>query len=321
MMRVTSALATLLTGIFTFAAPSQAQQYPDRPVKIVVGFAAGSGPDLQARTVGQQLAIDLGQQFYVENKLGANGTIAARAVATAEPDGYTLLFSSSSIAPTPYIYKNTGYDLLKDLRPIATVGELDGIFMLVNASSPVKTVPEFIAYAKQNNVAYGSPGVGNELHLKAELFRRKAGIEMQHIPYKGASEVITALLSGAVQVMFVTPPSVVGLIQEGRVRPLAFTGSKPFAAFPDVPLMKQYLPDYVQGSWGMFFAPGKTPDAIVNQLNTAIHTALREPSVAATMQRDGYMPDTRNAAETAAFFRQKVEECDDLVKAAGIQSN
>ena len=174
---------------------------------------------------------------------------------------------------------------------------------------------------KKNDMAYGSPGVGNELHLKAELFRRKAGIEMQHIPYKGASEVITALLSGAVQVMFVTPPSVVGLIQEGRVRPLAFTGSKPFAAFPDVPLMKQYLPDYVQGSWGMFFAPGKTPDAIVNQLNTAIHTALREPSVAAIMQRDGYMPDTRNAAETAAFFRQKVEECDDLVKAAGIQSN
>ena len=148
-MRAISALATLLTGIFTFAAPSQAQQYPDRPVKIVVGFAAGSGPDLQARTVGQQLAIDLGQQFYVENKLGANGTIAARAVATAEPDGYTLLFSSSSIAPTPYIYKNTGYDLLKDLRPIATVGELDGIFMLVNASSPVKTVPEFIEYAKE----------------------------------------------------------------------------------------------------------------------------------------------------------------------------
>lgn len=318
MMRAISALATLL-GVFPL--PSQAQQYPDRPVKIVVGFAAGSGPDLQARTVGQQLAIDLGQQFYVENKLGANGTIAARSVATAAPDGYTLLFSSSSIAPTPYIYKNTGYDLLNDLRPIVTVGELDGIFMLVNASSPVKTVPEFIAYAKQNNVAYGSPGIGNELHLKAELFKRMAGIEMQHIPYKGASEVTTALLSGAVQVMFVTPPSVMGLIQEGRVRPLAFTGSKPFAAFPDVPLMQQYLPDYVQGSWGMFFAPGKTSDAIVNQLNATIHAALLNPSVAAVMQRDGYMPDTRNAAETAAFFRQKVEECDDLVKATGIQAN
>jgi tripartite-type tricarboxylate transporter receptor subunit TctC len=320
MMRVILVLAALL-GVFALASQSQAQQYPDRPVKIVVGFAAGSGPDLQARTVGQQLAIDLGQQFYVENKLGANGTIAARSVATAAPDGYTLLFSSSSIAPTPYIYKNAGYDLLNDLRPIATVGELDGIFMLVNTSSPVKTAPEFIAYAKTNAVAYGSPGVGNELHLKAELFKRMAGIEMQHIPYKGASEVTTALLSDAVQVMFVTPPSVIGLIQEGRVRPLAFTGSKPFAAFPDVPLMKQYLPDYVQGSWGMFFAPGKTPDTIVNHLNTAIHAALLQPSVAAIMQRDGYMPDTRNAAETAAFFRQKVEECEDLVKAAGIQAN
>ena len=255
MMRVISALAALL-GVCSLASQSQAQQYPDRPVKIVVGFAAGSGPDLQARTVGQQLAIDLGQQFYVENKLGANGTIAARSVATAAPDGYTLLFSSSSIAPTPYIYKNTGYDLLNDLTPIATVGELDGIFMLVNAASPVKTVPEFIAYAKKNGV-----------------------------------------------------------------RPLAFTGSKPFRAFPEVPLMKQYLPDFVQGSWGMFFAPGKTPDPIINQLNTAVHAALLNPTVASVMQRDGYMPDTRNAAKTASFFRQKVEESADLVKAAGIQAN
>jgi tripartite-type tricarboxylate transporter receptor subunit TctC len=317
--RPISMLSALLASVVTLAAQAQAQQYPDRPVRIVVGFAAGSGPDIQARTVGQQLSISLGQQFLVENRLGANGTIAARSVATAAPDGYALLFSSSSIAPTPYVYKNTGYDLLTDLKPIATVGELDGIFMLVDAKSPVKSVPEFIDYAKKNNVAYGSPGVGNELHLKSELFKRMAGIEMQHIPYKGASEVMTALLSGAVQVMFVTPPSVAGLIKDGRVRALAFTGSKPFAAFPDVPLMKQYLPDYVQGSWSMFFAPARTPDAISDKLNTAIHAALREPSVAAIMQRDGYIPDTRNAAETAAFFRQKVEEAGDLVRAAGIQ--
>ena len=312
MMRVISALATLL-GVFPLASQSQAQQYPDRPVKIVVGFAAGSGPDLQARTVGQQLAIDLGQQFYVENKLGANGTIAARSVATAAPDGYTLLFSSSSIAPTPYIYKNTGYDLLNDLKPIATVGELDGIFMLVNASSPVETVPEFIAYAKKNNVAYGSPGVGNELHLKAELFKRMAGIEMQHIPYKGASEVTTALLSGAVQVMFVTPPSVMGLIQEGRVRPLAFTGSKPFAAFPDVPLMKQYLPDYVQGSWGMFFAPGqdtrcdrqcaehghpRRPAKPIGQLRSCSVTAICR--IRATQQRRRHSSVKRSKSATTS---------------------
>jgi tripartite-type tricarboxylate transporter receptor subunit TctC len=318
MIRLLALASFLLSGL-SFAA--LAQTYPDRPVHVYVGYAAGSGPDIQARTVSQALSTALGQSFVVENRTGANGTLAARAVAQATPDGYTLLFSSSSIAPTPFVYKNLGYNLLTDLTPIVTVGELDGIFMLVDAKSPIRSVPEFIAYAKDNSVFYGSPGVGNELHLKAELFNQQAGIRMQHVPYRGASEVMTGLLSGAVQVMFVTPPSVVGLLREGRVRALAFTGSKPFAAFPDVPLMKQYLPNYVQGSWGMFFAPAKTPEAIVGTLNGVIHAALLQPAVAAVMQRDGYMPDTRNPAETVVFFRKKVEEAAELVKAAGIEPN
>ena len=306
----------LVTGLSS-AAP--AQSWPERPIHVYVGYAAGSGPDIQARTVSQALSTALGQSFVVESRTGANGTLAARAVAQAAPDGYTLLFSSSSIAPTPFVYTNLGYDLLTDLAPVATVGELDGILMLVDARSAIRSVPEFIVWAKANRVLYGSPGIGNELHLKAELFNRQAGIRMEHVPYRGASEVMTGLLSGAVQVMFVTPPSVVGLLREGRVRALAFTGSKPFPAFPDVPLMKQYLPDYVQGSWGMFFAPARTPRAVVDRLNAAIHAALLDPAVAGVMQRDGYMPDTRNAAETAAFFRTQVEEARELVKAAGIE--
>jgi tripartite-type tricarboxylate transporter receptor subunit TctC len=304
---------------FTFAA--LAQTYPARPIHVFVGYAAGSGPDIQARTVAQALSNSLGQPFVVENRPGANGTIAARAVAQAEPDGYTLLFSSSSIAPTPYIYKDLGYDLVGDLKPIATIGELDGVFMLVDAKSPIKSVPELIEYAKNNRVLYGSPGVGNELHLKAELFNQQAGVKMVHVPYKGASEVMTGLLSGAVQVMFVSPPSVMGLIREGGVRALAFTGSKPFPSFPDVPLMKQYLPQYVYGSWGMFFAPAKLSDAILTKLNGAIHAALLQPAVAEIMQRDGYMPDRRDAAETAAFFRKQVQETAEIVKAAGIEPN
>ena len=325
--RFTSAGAWLVSFSLSFslslllAAAAQAQTYPDRPVHVLVGFGAGSGPDIQARTVSQAMGAALGQAFIVENRPGANGTLAARAVTQAEPDGYTLLFSSSSIAPTPYIYKSLGYNLLTDLKPIATIGQLDGVFMLVDARSPITSVPELIAYAKKNRVLYGSPGVGNELHLKAELFNQQAGIRMEHVPYKGAAEVMTGLLSGAVQVMFVTPPSVVGLIKQGTVRALAFTGSKPFAAFPDVPLMKQYLPAYVKGSWALFLAPGKTPDALVNKLNGAVHAALLQPEVAGIMQRDGYMPDTRDAAETAAFFRQQVEETAATVKAAGIEPN
>jgi tripartite-type tricarboxylate transporter receptor subunit TctC len=318
MVRLFASAGALLVWLAPMA---QAQTYPNHPVHVLVGFAAGSGPDIQARTVANALGAALGQPFVVENRPGANGTIAARALAQAEPDGYTLLHSSSSIAPTPYIYKNLGYDLLTDIKPIATIGELDGVFVLVDAKSPIKSVPELIAYAKKNRVLYGSPGVGNELHLKAELFNQQAGVKMEHVPYKGTSEVMTGLLSGAVQVMFVTPPSVLGLLKEGSVRALAFTGSKPFPAFPDVPLMKQYLPKYIEGSWAMFFAPAKTPDIVMNKLNGTIHAVLLQPAVANVVQRDGYMPDTRNAAETAAFFRQKVEETADMVKAAGIEPN
>lgn len=317
MIRLLVTLLLVLPG-----AVAGAQQFPQHAVKIVVGFAAGSGPDIQARTVAQQLSTAFGQSFYVENRLGANGTIAARSVVQSAPDGHTMLFSSSSITPTPHIYKNLGYDTLKDLRPVATVGILDGMFMLVDAKSPIKTLPEFIAKAKTERVLYGSPGVGNILHLAAELFNQKAGISMQHVPYKGASEVMNALLGGSVQVMFVTPPSVMGLLQQGRVRALAFTGSKPFPAFPDVPLMKDMLPGYEpMGSWGMFFVPGKTPDAVVERLNAAIRAALQAPTVASVMQRDGYVPDNRSAAETAEFFRKEVERIGHAVAAARIEPN
>src|SRR5665213_356940 len=311
----------LFAMILTFAPGlAQAQQYPDRPVRIVVGYAAGSGPDIQARTLAQQLGNDLGQSFIVENKLGANGTIAARSVVQAAPDGYTLFFSSNGIAPTPYIYKNLGYNIFTDLKPIATIGQLDGLFMLVDAKLPYKNLQEFIDAAKKTRLLYGSPGIGNGLHLATELFSKAAGISMQHIPYKGASEVMNAMLAGNVNVMFVTPPSVMGLLKSGRVRALAFTGTKPFPAFPDVPLMSSVLADFKPiGSWGMFFAPGKTPDFIVEKLNLAIRAALQKPDVASVMQRDGYFPDDRNVAQTVAFFRKEVEAAADAVKAAGIQ--
>ena len=302
--------------------PAQAQQYPAHPVRVLVGFAAGSGPDLQARTIAQQLATDLKQSFFIENRLGANGTIAARAVATAAPDGLTLLFSSSSFAPTPHIYNSLGYDTLTDLRPIATSGILDGLLALVDEKSPIKSIADLIAAAKAGRVLYGSPGVGNVLHLAPEMFAQKAGITLQHVPYKGSSEVANALLSGSVQLMFVTPVSVIGLVKEGRMRALAFTGTKPFPEFPDVPLLKDLVPGYQPiGSWGMFYAPGKTPDDIANKLNGAIRDALKVPAVADVMRRDGYVPDNRSAAETAAFFRSQVEAMGVAVRAAKIAPN
>ena len=182
MLRLLSFLALVLPPM---ADTAQAQQYPDHPIRVIVGYAAGSGPDIQARTVAAQLGLDLGQQFVVENRTGANGTIGARSVVQSKPDGYTLLFSSNGIAPTPYIYKNLGYDIFTDLTPVATIGVLDGLFMLVDAKSAYKTLQEFLDHAKRSRAVYGSPGVGNGLHLAAEIFSKKAGISMQHIPYKG----------------------------------------------------------------------------------------------------------------------------------------
>lgn len=320
MIRMPKAIAILALANALVIANAQAQQnYPDHAVKIIVGTSAGSGPDVLARTVAAQLTDELGQQFYVENRPGANTTIAVRLVTQAEPDGYTLLFTSSSVTPTPYIYKKLPYDLVEDLTPIATTGILDGYLMLVNPELPVKTVPEFIAYAKKNRALYGSPGVGNSLHLVAEIFSGHTGIQMQHITYKGAAQISTALMAKNIQVMFVTPPSVVGLIKSGKLRAIGYTGHKPFPELPDVPLIRQILPGFdVFGSWGMFLAPAKTPPAIINKLNAAIQKALTVPKVANVVGRAGYVPDGRNAEETAKFFRKEVKDAADAVKAAKI---
>ncbi len=322
MRHLMQAIAALAVASGVSAAAAQAQHYPNRPIRVIVGFAAGSGPDILARAVSAQLGVDLGQSFFVENRTGANGTIGAKAVVDAAPDGHTLLYSSSAITTTPYIYKNISFDVLRDLAPIATVGILDGYLMLVNPSLPVHTVAEFIAHAKKNRVLYGSPGVGNLLHLTAELFNVKAGISMEHVPYKGASEVVTALLQGSIQVMFVTAPSSLPLVKEGKLRAIGHTGTKPFPELPDLPLVSAALPGFsTAGSWGMFFAPAKASPAIVDKLNAAVQHALKAPAVADVVQRAGYEPDGRSAAQTAEFFRQEVVAAGEAVRAAGIQPN
>lgn len=300
------------------AATADAQSYPNRPVKVMVGFAAGSGPDVLARAVAAQLGADLGQQFYVENRTGANGTLAINAVVQSEPDGHTLLFTSSSITPIPHLYRNLNFDIARDLAPVATCGILDGFLMLVHPDLPVRTVPEFIEYAKKNRVLYGTPGFGNILHVVTELFRLKAGIEMDHIPYKGASEVANALLGRSIHVMFVTPPSVLGLVRENKLRAIGYTADKPFPALPDVPVM----PGYVGfGSWSMVLAPAKTPAPVVAKLNAAIQKAMEVPKVKSVVQRAGYVPDGRSPAQTAEFFRGEVRRVGEAVKAARIQPN
>jgi len=316
---VVTALA-LVTGL---AAPvAAADDYPTRPVRILVGTAAGSGPDVLARAVAAQLSNDLGQNFFVENRTGANATLAARAVAQSQPDGYTLLFSSSSLVVAPYVLSNMGFDLKNDLVPVASAGIVDGYLMLVHPDLPAKTVPEFIEYAKKNPVTYGTPGVGNPLHLASEVFRREAGIEMQHVPFRGSSEVVSAIMGKTVTVMFVTPAGVMGNVRDGQLRAIAFTGTKPFPEFPDVPLVKASLPTFsVPGTWGIFFAPSKTPPQILEKLNKAILAAVKAPVVSKVTRTGGYIPDNRSVADIKTFFLQELEQAGKDAKAAGLKPN
>ena len=305
---------------FLWLVSAIAQTYPTKTIKVLVGFAAGSGPDIQAHTVAQQLSLQLNQAVYIENRMGANGTIAAKSVALSNPDGYTLLFSSSSISSTPYVYKNPGFDLLKDLRAVASVGILVGMLVLVNAKSSMVTISDLVDKAKKERLMYGSPGVGNIIHLASESINLNAGIGMEHIPYKGTSEVMTGLLSDSIQVMVATPPSVLNLVLEGKVRALAFTGSKKFAPLPEVPLLKEMYPSFDPiGSWGIFFAPSKTPIEVVDKLNAAVREAVKVSNVASLLQRDGYFPDNRNAQEANAFFRNEVLRMKEPFRAAKIE--
>ena len=301
---------------------AQAQTYPDKPVKVIVGFSAGSGPDVIARAISAQLTNDLKQQFYVENRTGANGALAIKSLITSEPDGYTVLYSSSSISSVPHVYKSLGHDIMKEMIPVATSGILDGYFMLVNPATPVKSVAEFIDYAKKNRVVYGSPGVGNVLHLAAEMFKLKAGIEMEHVPFRGASDVTAALMQGSIQVMFVTPPSVLPLVEGGQVRAIGFTGSKRFPPTPNVPLVSETVPTFpVTGSWGMFYLPQKTPKPVVDKLNAAIRAAMTSEIVDKAVVKSGYIPDNRSAEQTAEFFRKEVDAAGEAVRAARIEPN
>jgi tripartite-type tricarboxylate transporter receptor subunit TctC len=185
--------ACLIAALALSTGVAVAQDYPTRTITAIVPFPPGGPTDTITRIVAEHMSRTLGQTIIIENIGGAGGTLGMTRAVQAKPDGYTILYSSNGIAPTPYIYKNLGYDIFTDLTPIASVGVLDGLFMLVDAKSPYKTLQQFIAHAKKDRAVYGSPGVGNGLHLAAEIFSKKAGISMQHIPYKGASEVMTGM--------------------------------------------------------------------------------------------------------------------------------
>jgi tripartite-type tricarboxylate transporter receptor subunit TctC len=296
-----------------------ADTYPSRTIRVVVPFAPGGAPDIVARIVAAALEKPLGQSLIVENRTGANGIVGMQAVASAEPDGYTLLNVPPAFVINPSVYKTLPFDIFKDFAPVANIGISDGYLMLIRPGLPVNSVAELIDYAKSHRLLYGSAGVGNTLHLAAALFAAKAGVEMQHVPYRGAAPVMTALLSGTVDLAFASPTAS-SYVTSGQLRAIGFTGKKPLAELPDVRPIRETLSSFdIEGSWEGWLAPGKTPRDIVAKLNAAMRAALKEPALADAIIKAGYEPADMPPDEFAAFLHAEAARYAEAVKAAKIE--
>ena len=315
--RVCAALAAIVVANAVFA-----QNYPNRAVRVVVAAATG-GPDLVARVIAAKLAEQLGQPFVVENQPGANGIVGAQTVAKAAPDGYTVLVYSSGFVINPYVYKSLPYDTEKDFIPVTNLVTNGGLLFSVNSNLPVKSLKEFIDYAKQPGVhlAYSTPGVGNTWHLATEVFDNVVGIKMTHIPYKGGGPATAAAAAGEVQVVLASPPPLMPHYKSGRVRALAFSGEKRHPSFPEVPTMAEAgVPAYRHdGGWFGMFAPAGTPMEIVEKLAAEVRKAEQDPAVLERIANSGAFPAAATPAEFKKFIQSELKAYGEQAKIANIQ--
>lgn len=306
-----------LLGIETAAA----QSWPTRPVRVVIPFPPGGNIDPLARVLFKYMAPELGQPIIIDNRSGANGILGSDIVAKATPDGYTFLYTPFAFAINPAIMKNMPFDVLKDFVPVTNVGLGTGYLLVINPSLPAKSVKELIALAKQKPLRYSTPGVGNGQHLAGALFAKRAGVEMLHVPYRGGSAAITAVMGGEVDIHF--PSATAGLpqVQAGKVRALGFTGAKRLSALPEVPTIAEAgLPGYVSDAgWHAMFAPAKTPPAIVSRMHAAVHKALEVPAVRDSLLQSGYEPQGLPPAEWAKAFREDVKRYAEICRIAKIE--
>jgi tripartite-type tricarboxylate transporter receptor subunit TctC len=302
------------------AGPAAAQAWPAKPVRIVVPFTPGGGLDIQARLFGKKFYETLGQTFVVENRTGAGGLIGAEAVARSAPDGYTLLFSSASLAVNVSLYKKLAFDPVKDFDPVSWVSSVP-LVLVVHPSVPVKSVPELVALARKRAGQFNasSNGIGTTSHLSIEMLKQYAGVAVTHVPYKGGGPATTAVLSGEVDIAFVPVLSAQPFMKSGKVKVLAVTTGKRSSILPDVPAMKSFYPEFESDNWYAFFVPAGTPQDIVAKLNGEILKALKAPDVIDYLSHDGADPVGSTPAELAANYRREIVKYAKLIKAANIQ--
>lgn len=296
-----------------------AQQWPQRPVRIVVPYAAGGNTDTIARLTAQRLSEALGQQFIVENRGGAGGAIAADFVAKSAPDGYTLCVCAlSQLVPVP-LTQQVAYDPLKDFTPISNIGA-NGFVITVNTSVPAKTLPEFIAYAKANpgKLNYGSGGMGSLTHLAAALFVQRVGIDMTHVPYKGGAPALTDTIAGQVQMYAASPSEVIGLTNSDRVRLLGISSLKPISQLPNVPAISQFYPGFQSLTWNGMIGPANMPRSIVDTLSREIMKMLKDPAFIERLQKAGVEPVLTTPEEFAQEIRDEYNMLSEVITKAGI---
>lgn len=298
-----------------------AQSYPTHPVRIIVGFAAGSTTDILARLIGQWLSQRLGQQFIVENRPGAGGNVGAETVVNAPPDGYTLLMVPPAVAANPTLYQHLSFDFLRDTSPVAGVVRVPNV-VEVNPSVPVKTIPELIAYAKANSgkVTFASAGIGTASHLAGQLFNTMTGANLQHVPYRGDGPAMADLIGGQVQVGFATMTASIGYIRADRLRPLAVCTSKRSEALPDIPTVADFVPGFEASSWFGIAAPKATPAEIIDRLNRETNAGLADPRIKARIADMGGMLLSGSPADFGKLIAAETEKWGQVIRAANIKA-
>ncbi len=315
-------LALLSAALLALApASSHAQSYPSKTIKLVVPFGPGGPTDLAARTVAQVVQSGLGQNVVIENRPGAGGATGTKSVASAAPDGYTMLIgTSATLSVVPALVKNPGYDPIKSFAPVAKISDSTTI-LIVPPDFPANSIKELVAYEKANpgKLSYASAGYGNQTQLAAELLLARAGIKAVHVPYKSGAEMVTAVLSGQVQMTFPDISILLPLIQEKKVKALAVTSAARHPQLPDVPTMAESgIPDYVTTFWTGVIMPAGTPPDIVNKLNVAINDGLKSPSVGDSLGRVGAQPAPGSPQEFGNFIADEMRKWSAIAKTAGI---
>jgi tripartite-type tricarboxylate transporter receptor subunit TctC len=313
-------LATGAAALPAVVRQAQAQTYPARPVLLLVGFAAGGPTDICARLISDWLSKRLGRQFIVENRSGAASNIATEAAARAEPDGYTLLLVTSSNAINATLYNDLNFNFMRDMVAVAGIMQAPSV-LEVNLSVPVKTVPEFIAYAKANpgKINMGTAGNGSPPHMFGELFKTMAGVNFTEVGYRGGGLTLVDLLAGQVQGTFGSIPATIEYIRAGRLRPLAVTSAKRSAALPDIPAIAEFVPGYDGVGWIGLGAPKGTPRPIIDMLSDEVSAALADPIMKARFADLGAVPMPMASPAFGKFIGDETEKWAKVIRAGGIQ--